>query len=133
MTKGGRQSALLAEIIMAVLFFSLSATVILDVFATAYGKSVYAQACSSAIADAQNLAERIYASDDPTALLQSDGFVAQGDTWVLADEDYTLHVELASEASGAGELLTVKVCALREGETLVEIPSARYIPGEVTP
>ena len=132
MAKGGRQSALLAEIIMAVLFFSLSATVILDVFATAYGKSVYAEACAEAMVDAQNLAERIYISNDPQSLLLSDGFLAEEGNWIREEEGYTLHVELGSEEMEVGKLVTARIIALREGELLVEVPCARYIPGEVS-
>ena len=131
MAKGGRQSSLLAEIVIAVLFFALSATVILDVFAMAYGQSAYSGALNESMADAQNLSERIYAADDAAALLESEGFVEEDGTWMLEKESYDLHVVLSSEETGAGELRTARIVALRGDDTLLDLPCARYFPGEV--
>lgn len=131
MTKGGRQSSLLVEIVIAVLFFAMSATVILNVFATAYRQSSYAGALSSSTEEAQDLAERLYLSDDPQAMLAGEGFVQDGETWYLTADGYDLAVELASESSEAGELRTANIVVMREGEMLIELPLARYIPQEV--
>ena len=132
MAKGKRQNSLLVEIIIAVLFFALSATVILDVFVTAYKQSAYADVCDMALTAAQNLSERLYVSEDAQALLQSRGFAQDGDAWLLEENGYTLRVELGSEPAGAGTLATALITALSGEETLVELPSARYISGEVS-
>ena len=132
MARGGRQSSLLAEIVIAVLFFALAATVILDIFAMAYGQSAYAGALNASMADAQNLSERLYASDDAQTLLESEGFVEEDGTWMLEKESYELHVVLSSEETGAGELRTAHIAVLRGDDTLVELPCARYFPREVT-
>ena len=131
MTKGGRQSSLLVEIVIAVLFFAMSATVILNVFAAAYRQSSYAGALSASTEEAQDLAERLYLSDDPQAMLAGEEFVQEGDTWHLTADAYDLAVELMSENGEAGELRTANITVLREGETLIELPLARYIPREV--
>ena len=131
MAKGGRQSALLVEIVIAVLFFAMSATVILNVFAAAYRQSSYAGALSLSTEEAQNLAERLYLSDDPQAMLAGEGFTQDGDTWRLSTDAYDMMVEFVSEQSDAGELRTANIVVERAEETLIELPLARYIPREV--
>ena len=132
MAKGKRQSALLVEIIIAVLFFALSATVILDVFATAYARSAYAQASTEAMIEAQNLSELIYVSTDAEALLLNEGFVKTGDEWLREEQAFDLRVQFTREEAEAGELLTARIAALSGEQTLIELPCVRYIPGEVT-
>ena len=131
MAKGGRQSALLVEIVIAVLFFAMSATVILNVFATAYRQSSYAGALSLSTEEAQDLAERLYLSDDPQAMLAGEGFTQDGDVWRMSTDQYDMTVEFGSEQSDAGELRTANIVVLRAGEMLIELPFARYIPREV--
>ena len=133
MTKGGRQSALLVEIVIAVLFFSMAATVILNVFATAYRQSSYAGALSTSTQEAQNLAERLYLSDDPQAMLEGEGFVQDDSVFRLATGEYELAVEFNNEQGAAGELRTANIVVLRAGERIIELPVARYIPREVAP
>ena len=132
MGNGKRQNALLVEIIIAVLFFGLTATVILDVFATAYLQSTYAEACNDAMADGQNIAARIYTSDlMPEELLESEGFVAEDGVWQREGEGYTLQVALSVTPGDAGELRTALITALRGEDAILELPCSHYIPGEV--
>lgn len=131
MGNGKRQNALLVEIIIAVLFFGLTATVILDVFATAYLQSTYAEACNEAMMDGQNIAALIYVSDDAGALLADEGFTAEGDVWQREGDGYVLQVELGATQGAAGELHTAQITAIRDEKAILEIPCAHYIPGEV--
>ena len=131
MGNGRRQNALLVEIIITVLFFALSATVILEVFATSYLQTTYAEACNAAVAEAQNLAAQLYVSDEPEELLSATGFVREDDIWERDDELYLLQVALDTAASGAGDLHTAQITALRGERTILEIPCAHYVPGEV--
>lgn len=131
MGNGRRQNALLVEIIIAVLFFALSATVILEVFSTSYLQNAYAQACNDAVAEAQNLAARIYVCDDPEALLGEDGFVLEGETWQREEEGYVLQVTLDITQAGAGEMRKAQITALRGENEILGIPCAHYYPGEV--
>ena len=131
MGNGKRQNALLVEIIIAVLFFGLTATVILDVFATAYLQSTYAEACNEAMMDGQNIAALIYVSDDAGALLADEGFTAEGDVWQREGDGYVLQVELGATQGAAGELRTAQITAIRDEKAILEIPCAHYIPGEV--
>ena len=131
MGNGKRQNALLVEIIIAVLFFALSATVVLEVFATSYLQTTYAQACNEAVAEVQNLAARLYVSEEPETLLGSDGFELQGDTWQREDENFTLYVTLKTDDSASGILREAQITAVRGERVILEIPCAHYIPREV--
>ena len=135
MGNGKRQNSLLVEIIIAVLFFAMSATVILEVFATAYLQTTYAEACNSAVAEAQNIAARLYMSEAPEATLVGDGFVYNGEKWVHeeedADSDYVIEIDFDQSPAGAGEMRTANITAIRGEKVILEIPCAHSIPGEV--
>ena len=132
MGNGKRQNALLVEIIIAVLFFGLTATVILDVFATAYLQSAYAEACNDAMADGQNIAARIYTSDlQPEEVLANEGFIEGEGVWQREGDGYILQVELIVEPGDAGELRTAQITALRGEDAILELPCSHYVPREV--
>ena len=63
MRNRNRSNVLLVEILIAVLFFMLSATVLVRVFVTARNMTVRSGVESVAVADAQNVAESLYAAD----------------------------------------------------------------------
>lgn len=135
MGQGKRQSMLLVEIVIAVLFFALCATVILDVFSTAYMQSARAGALSEATVSAQNLAERLKASPDWDAVLADEGLSGQDGAYTAERDGFTLRVTLSQEAEGAGEMRTATICATRGEDALLTLPAARYTPEmrEVTP
>ena len=64
MRNRNRSNVLLVEILIAVLFFMLSATVLVRVFVTARNMTVRSGVESVAVADAQNVAESLYAAGD---------------------------------------------------------------------
>ena len=123
-------NALLVEIMMAVLFFALSAVVILELFAAAHAASGTARLSGDALNRVRNLTERICAADDAQALLQAEGFAETEAGWQLETGGYVLAVELDFEETGAGALMRAEVAAVQDGRELVSLPCARYIPGE---
>ena len=131
MGKGNRMNALLVEILIAVLFFALSATVILETFVAAHVQSERAGARSGAMADVQNWAGQVYAAEDVPALLSAAGFAETENIWTLGCEDYDLTVALTEEPTAAGTLLTAEIQAADAEEILISIPCVKYIPGEV--
>lgn len=137
MVGNNRQSALLMEILIAVLFFALSATVILEMFVAASSQSTRAAHQSEALYAAQNLADRLYAAENDEALLASEGFSQKNKDWTLSCDGYTLWVTISRETGEAGELHLAQVSAYApQGDTevlLFSLPCARYTPGEVTP
>ena len=131
MGNGKRQNALLVEIIIATLFFALSATVLLDVFATAYHQTTYAAACNAAMEEGQNIAARIYTSDNPEAVLEENGFLREDGIWQRESEDFTLQVDYSVVEGDTGELRKAQITAMREEQAILDLPCWHFIPKEV--
>ena len=131
-----RSNVLLVEILIAVLFFMLSATVLVRVFVTARNMTVRAGVETQALADAQNVADTLYAADDPDAALTDMGFQLYHGAWTRATDDYTLYVEGAEEPAEAGAYWKGSVRAFyrnrsadqvrQEDEELFALPCTRY-------
>ena len=83
--------------------------------------------------EAQNIAEELYAAEDPDAVLASYGFTAEDGSWVLEKDGYLLKVTLQEETTETGELRTYEIAGVKDGETLLALPSTRFIPKEVSP
>ena len=131
-----RSNVLLVEILIAVLFFMLSATVLVRVFVTARNMTVRAGVETRALAEAQNVAEALYAAEDPDAALEAMNFKLYHGAWSRTDGDYTLYVEGADKTSDAGMTWTGAVRAFyrsrnadqvrQEDEELFSLPCAHY-------
>ena len=133
MGKGNQLNTLLVEIMIAVLFFALSATTVLQTFVVTRNQSREAGIYDVALMEAQNIADRLYASGDYDGMLEQAGFTQDGQSWTLKLEDYDLRVTTAQESTGAGVLLTAEVSAMHKDEALLTLPCVRYLPGEVQP
>ena len=139
MDNRNRSNVLLVEILIAVLFFMLSATVLVQVFATARNLTAKAGVETRALAEAQNVAEALYAADDPEAALEAMAFDSAHGVWTRSDGDYTLYVEGGEEDTDAGVLWQGSVRAFyrlrkanqarQEDEELFSLPCARYKGG----
>ena len=136
MRNRSRSNVLLVEILIAVLFFMLSATVLVRVFVTARNMTVRAGVESVAVADAQNVAESLYAADDIEQLLEGMGFRSSHGSWTLDRGDYTLYVDGSVQPTEAGELWSGTVRAFyklrnpdtvrAEDEELFSLTCTRY-------
>ena len=133
MGNNNRSNVLLVEILIAVLFFMLSATVLVQVFAAAHNTTVRCGVETRALAEAQNVADALYAADDVAAALAEENFTMAHGAWTRNDGDYTLYVEGESFATDAGELWqgTVRAfdnaaAALDADMELFALPCARY-------
>lgn len=131
MSGGRNQRALLMEIMIAVLFFVLCASVLLQTFVAAREYSRGAGAQGAALLEAQSLANRLSASEDMAAALAAQGFEERGAAWRRDGGEFSLEVELDAEEMPAGVLHSARVRALRAENVLVELSAARYLPGEV--
>ena len=69
MRNRNRSNVLLVEILIAVLFFMLSAAVLVRVFVTSRNLTVRSGVEAKALVEAQNVAEALYAAGDPEELL----------------------------------------------------------------
>ena len=133
MKEGSRANALLVELLLVIFFFMISAAVLVQVFEDAKLKSRTAHATTATMLEAQNIAEDLYASEDPDAVLTGYGFTAEGDAWILQKEGYLLKVTLREEETASGTLKTYDVAGIEGENTLLTLPSTRFIPKEVSP
>ena len=111
--------ALLVEIMAALLFFALTATVIMQVYVTARSQSDEALLLSDVLMAAQNLADETYLAEQVTAQRIDCGA-------------YILRVETTEELTDAGVLRRAVVIAEKanDGTVLVQLPCTRYLPGK---
>ena len=134
MKEGSRANALLVELLLVIFFFMISSAILVQVFADAKLKSRTAHATNASMLEAQNIAEDLYASDDPDAVLAGYGFTAEeGGSWILQKDGYQLKVTLREEETASGTLRTYEVSGVEGDKTLLTLPSARFIPKEVSP
>ena len=106
-----RSNVLLVEILIAVLFFMLSATVLVQVFGTSRNMTVRAGIETQALAEAQNVAEALYAADDQEAQLDELGFISYHGAWTRDYGDFTLYVNGETAPAGADEMWNGEVRA----------------------
>ncbi|MBQ7654954.1 MAG: hypothetical protein IJI53_02300 [Clostridia bacterium] len=126
MRSGSRSNALLVELLIVVMFFMLSSTVLLELYATSRNQSVRAGALMVALNEAQNVADRLYTSDDAEAALAEMGFEKQGGEWMKNGEICEIRVSASSEATDGGTLLRHEVRAVQGDETYFTLPVAKY-------
>ena len=129
MSGGKNQRALLMEIMVAVLFFALCASVLLQTFAAAREYSRRAGVEGEALMQAQSLASLLYVREDTDAALRESGFEERGGVWTR-QEEYSLSVSGQEEATPSGTLRTMTVRVLLGETVMAELPVARYAPGE---
>ena len=126
MKSGNRSNALLVELLIVVMFFMLSSTVLLQVFSTARNQSALAGRMSKALNAAQNLADQLYAADDAESALKEMGYAQEEGLWRLSGGEFDLTVAIQYEQQPFGELRRFQVRAVSDGETLADLPAARY-------
>ena len=135
-----RSNVLLVEILIAVLFFMLSAVVLVQVFATSRNLTTRAGVETRALAEAQNVTEAMYAASDPEAALDAMGFSSAHGAWTRDYGDYTLYVECGETNTDAGRLWQAEVSAMyhnrnadlarQEDDELFTLPCVRYEEGQ---
>lgn len=137
-----KPNALLIELVIVILFFAISASVILQVFVAARDRSVQSSTDTSALLMAEDIAEQFAASPlDPSAFLASVGFSADDDaeagyslTRTAANgRDLTLLCAPESEETDAGTLDSMLLTVMDGSRAAVTLPIKRYLPKEVLP
>lgn len=131
MDKLTRSKSLLIELLLAVLFLALSATVILRLFLLAYTAERSAARTNRGTAVAQNWAEKLYAADDAEALLSENGFLSTGNRFLKETEDgLFVEILIKNAETDRGLLRSTEIAVAFDSETLIEIEGRRYMPGE---
>ena len=136
MDNRNKSNVLLVEIMIAVLFFMLSATVLVQVFATSRNMTVRAGVESRALAEAQNVLDTLVSAEDADAAMEAMSFKLYHGAWSRSYGEYSLYVESGErpEASGVMQEGTVRAfyrnrnvdLARQEDEELFALPFARY-------
>ena len=132
MSKNRSQNILLAEIMIAVLFFALCSTVILEVFVAAKEYRAKAEMQSEALVVMRDVAERIYAADEMEDLLTEAGFQLEADEWVREETGYELKIAAEEKMTSAGVIRSARVGLWMDDCLTAELPVERYIPGGVS-
>ncbi len=121
------RNVLLVELMIGILFFLLSFSVLLEVFTAAYRQSMESERISRAMLEAQDLADLLYAAEDTETLLGSLGFTYTGGQWILEQDEMTLTAETDTERYGSGMFCRQAVRAFDpHGNVIVELPCSRY-------
>lgn len=122
-----QNKALLAELLVTVLFFALSQAVVLQVFLKAEQLNRDAQTRNHALLRAEDAAETLAVSGDAEQALLELGYARGGDAYTLTDaEGYTLQATVSRLTQPAGEWVTVSLTAYRQGKALFTLPAVRY-------
>ena len=133
MKEGSRANALLVELLLVIFFFMISAAILVQVFADAKLKSRTAHATNASMLEAQNIAEDLYAAEDPDAVLNAYGFAEKDGAMILEKDGYFLKVTVREQETESGVLKTYDVSGVEGNKTLLTLPSTRFIPKEVSP
>ena len=137
MSGKNRSNVLLVEILIAVLFFMLSATVLVRVFATAKNLSDRSGIQTQALAEAQNVADALYAAEDIDACLDGMGFESSHGVWTREFDSFTIYVAGGETETESGVMWEGSVRAFceprnvsddvrRQDEELFSLPCLRY-------
>ena len=126
MKSNNRSNALLVELLIVVMFFMLSATVLLQVFSTARNQSNRAGMLIEALNETQSVADRLYIARDAEAALADMGFSQQNNEWSLDKNGYTITVTASEESAPNGVMNRFEVRAVQNDEALLTLPVARY-------
>ena len=125
----------LIEIIIALLFFSISGAVIMKVFAVADAKSRRSALLEEVMVVAQSIAE-IYSSDGDAgaAVKEAAGVTAYEDLSAvpLNGGKVMMSVQESREDSGAGELCSLSIEFTMEGSEIYSLDCSVYFPGGET-
>lgn len=134
MKKHSTANILLVELVIVILFFLLCVSTLVEVLGAARVKSRAAHAENAALLRVENLENELMAVEDVSAGLERNQFSPEADRWVLRTEDYVLYAEMTEESQAAGTIRTLNFTAeMPGGEPLFELPSVKYVPGEVSP
>ena len=125
-----RSGALLTELIIVVLIFTLCASVLVQLFSFSVGLGGKAGARDNALNSAQNAAELLSAGGNPEEALLLLGFTKEDGVYRLKTDAYSLEAEFREEPREAGTMLIYSVRALRGEETLFTLPGKSYRGGE---
>ena len=127
MQNRSRSNVLLMEILIAILFFMLSATVLVQVFATARAQNERAHVETTALREAQNLADTLYVSQSAEETLAGMGFNNGHEVWLRQYDGFALQAVVTRKDYEQGMLEKAEISAFYEQDTrLFTLVSEKY-------
>ncbi len=126
MKSGNRSNALLVELLIVIMFFMLSATVLLELYAASRNLSTQAGDITMALNEAQNVADQLYANGSSEAALKEMGFAQDGESWRKSMDAYDLVVTVSQESTPSGVMRRNNVKAMKGQDVFFTLPVARY-------
>ena len=125
---------LLIELVIVIIFFSLSQVVLVQVFAGAQSKTKDSERLNFAMLSMQDIAEQLSNEQDPDSLLRGLGFSGENGQYVYStDRGVDLFADVQRVSHDYGQMLTVELRARQGEKELFVFPSVRYFPSEVQP
>lgn len=137
----GKPNSFLMEMLLVLLFFAISAAIVLQLFASAYRKGRESTVKNEAMLYAQTVLEQIHVKNDPVAFLTTEkGFAAEkGHYTLLLDEDwrpcgeedcrYRVTIDATLTPTEAGQMFSGTL-QIQEENLICELPLAVYLPGK---
>ncbi len=126
MRSGSKSSALLMELMIVILFFMFASMILIRVFTAARLQSDKAEMITDALSEAQNVADRLYAAEDPEELLGSLGFIKQDDLWVRESDAFRIEAQVREETDEAGIFRHQEIQVSTKDRLLFALPCSRW-------
>lgn len=128
-----RGNLLLVELLVVILFFSLSSVITLEMFLTARDTSAKAETLNEVLFALEDWAERVSSSEDPVAEMRAGGFLGDETALALDKGVFTIEAVVSSEDTQGGTLYTILLSAYVTGETdpVLSLPADFYRPGVI--
>lgn len=123
---------LLIELVIVILFFSLSQVVLVQVFAESQRKTVNNGKLNQALLQMQSIAERLCNEPKPDTVLLEMGFWGQDGSYAYTSEQgVDLYANIKRLSAPTGEFVSIDLCAKQGEEDLFTLPTMRYFQAEV--
>ena len=120
-------NALLLELMIAIAFFMLAASVLLRVYGAANALSLRAARVTQALDAAEDAADAVIVTDAPEEALTRMGYSPAEDRFTREEAGFRLSVSWEEEVRPAGILLSgILKAETDNGEELLSLPFARY-------
>lgn len=134
-----KPNAMLIELVIVILFFSISAGIILQLFVAAHDRSRQSAMDNEMTLVAEDIAERFAVSTlDADAFFLSGGWAGEADAYTRtltleSGREVQLSVTGAQQETQAGTLDVFALVAYDGDREIMNLPVSRYLPKEATP
>ncbi|HPJ01644.1 MAG TPA: hypothetical protein PKU80_02255 [Candidatus Limiplasma sp.] len=123
---------LMIELMIIILFFSLSSVTVVRLFAAASQLSRQSTVSTTLLQTAQSWADLLQAEDDFQAFLQKNGWDEEGDAMSLSVDGGLLKLTgLTIQNGTGGRLIACTLAAFVDEQEMFTLPIVRYAPEDL--